>query len=89
MDIGVILLPGFLCGNIKALLPQKARERYTFEMLSTFNFSLEYNVIFAFKAKIAFLKRAKEVGVNRLGGDCSGPEPGSYPNPRITPAPTR
>ena len=32
---------------------------------------------------------AKGVGVNRLGGDCSGPEPGSYPNPRITPAPTR
>ena len=55
IDIGVILPPGFLWGNVKALLPQKARKRCTFEMLSTFNFSLEYNVIFAFKGKIAFL----------------------------------
>ena len=27
---------------------------------------------------------AKGVGVNRLGGECSGPKPETYPNPRIS-----
>ena len=65
MDIGVILPPGFMCGNVKALLPQKAQKRCTFEMLSTFNFSLEYNVIFAFKAKIAFSAHPQRPGFRK------------------------